>query len=275
MTGPDCHATLAVANNVKGSSRQFLQPVLPLFAALVLVPACRTTVPRFSAEQREKVQTAVTMHFESAVLFKPNQSGFDQPLEVQLAPLLILESSLPTTNPVPPAVECRPGIVLIHNRWHRQFTYTWILSDFEPPNATRGIRLILDSNDSPVIWELLGNDGDPRIYYVASSIEHLAKAEFGEPAPGRKFAVEQDLITAPKVIVANTIEDNPVSFGPIVYLEHPSRKAVAVICRCMPAQMNQLVGQAEYLLRLHPAEHPSRHVTKTKLMDDLRLPDRF
>jgi hypothetical protein len=204
-----------------------------------------------------------------------------------LAPLII--QSLASTNASElwrdavttalgrPAVAAGTNATTIHGQTVPQYYYVWNYPTPSHPAAAtqQGIRITLNSAGAPVIWEVLGDSSGADVIYVARSIEVLAQAEFGSPEPDRKFSVEQSLARAPRTVVANVIDDGPVLMGPIVYLETATRDVAALICRCMPAQFEQLLGQREYLLQLMAAPPGATNFPAAALESRLRLPKTF
>jgi hypothetical protein len=237
------------------------------------------------------LQNRVTNSFPRVVMFKSAASGADQPLPAQLSPILIQplpETADPnaalaelTTALGMPAISAYSNVTMLAGKSVPQFTYWWTYAPATPdrsPGATQqGVRITLNSAGAPVIWEVLGDSSGADVIYVAQSVEILARAEFGSPQPERKFAVEQSLAAAPHTVVANIIDDGPALMGPIVYLEAAAARDVsAVICRCMPAQFQELSGQRDYLLQLKPA--PTGGATNfpnASLEKRLRLPKTF
>jgi hypothetical protein len=252
--------------------------------------ACSRSESPLPATTRTDLQNRVTNSFPRVVMFKSAASGADQPLPAQLAPILIQplpESADPnaalaelTTALGMPAVSAHSNVTTLAGKSVPQFTYWWTYAQTTPdrsPGAThQGIRITLNSAGAPVIWEVLGDSSGADVIYVAQSVEILARAEFGLPQAERKFSVEQSLTAAPHTVVAHVIDDGPALMGPIVYLDAAARNVSAVICRCMPAQFQELSGQRDYLLQLKPT--PTGGATNfpsTSLEKRLRLPKTF
>jgi hypothetical protein len=167
---------------------------------------------------------------------------------------------------------------MLNGRQHEQMTYWWTYpkDSLAPPGAlpAHGVRITLDSAGQPVIWETLADTSGAQIIFVAQSLEARAFQAFGAPLEGRRFAVESALADAANVIVARVIEDGPVTMGPIVYLRAGTREVTTVICRCMEAQVRELVGQQEY--ELVSAPNATRLVRKLgDVQQRLRLPGNF
>lgn len=262
---------------------------LGLLTAFVSGCNCAQSVSVFAAVPRDEIQSRVTNHFTHAALFKPAEAGFDSALATQLAPLLI--QAIAATHaperqperpcPSPPLLELsvHTNFVTIHTNHYPQFSYVW-----NPPQAvaagspapTQGVRITLDFRGAPVIWEVLHDSTGADLIYVAQSLEVLARAEFGPSLSGRKFAVERSRSEAAATVVANVIDDGPVAMGPIIYLQGDGHDVSALICRCMPAQFQNLIAQQDY--KLLPAILENRdqgRFSSRPLAQRLRLPSRF
>jgi hypothetical protein len=261
------------------------------FTGLLLVAlglsACDRSQPATPAATRAELQGRVTNSFSHVVLLKPAESGADQPLEVQLAPLVIQQVASTNSSELwrdsfttalgMPAVAAWTESTIIGGKTVPQFCYVWNYPAAPDAAAVsrQGIRITLNSVGAPVIWEVLGDSSGADVIYVARSIEVLAQAEFGPPEPDRKFSVEQSLAQSPRTVVANVIDDGPVVMGPIVYLDAAARDVTTLICRCMPAQFQQLQGQRDYLLQLKAAPAGATNFPAAALESRLRLPKTF
>jgi hypothetical protein len=253
--------------------------------------ACRHSESPLPAATRTDLQNRVTNSFPRVVMFKPAASGADEPLAAQLSPILI--QPLPaaadpnatlaelTTALGMPVVSAYSNLITLGGESVPQFTYWWTYAPTHsapaPGSSQQGVRITLNSAGAPVIWEVLDDSTGADVIYVAQSVEMLARAEFGTPKPDRKFAVEQSLIATPRTVVANVIDDGPALMGPIVYLEVAApRNVSALICRCMPAQFQELAGQRDYLLQLKPAvSGGATNFPSVSLEKRLRLPKTF
>lgn len=212
-----------------------------------------------------------TNRFAQGWLFKPSEPKAAD-LGYTLAPLILQEvaNSGPRGNPlarfgevclsngVPgvgfarSAVYLKTDVVELNGKDHARFTYLWFYSanTARPgePLPVQGFRMTLDKAGNPVIWEVLAEHSSNRLIFVAQSVEALALAQYGPPLPGRHYSVERGLPECPQVVVPRVIEDGPVAMGPIIYLDAESRAVVTLICRCMPAQAERLVGTSLYEL---------------------------
>jgi len=216
---------------------------------------------------------APPLRFERAHLLKPGEVPGHE-LARRLAPLVLQE--VRGTNP--PSgftnVFFHFSAIELHGRTHAQVTYWWEYP--APVGASRverrssprrgpelrprprpvapaglsaqGIRLTLNSQGVPAVFEVLGATNETIAVFVNDSVEAAARAQFGGPLPGRQFALERAAEEAPRVHVARLLEDPPAVMGPIVYLHADSRAVATVLCRCMPAEARELAGESLYTL---------------------------
>jgi hypothetical protein len=198
----------------------------------------------------------VQTQFDRAFLLKPATAGPESDLIHQLAPLLFFESPAGASSSMntPAQVFHHVSSVLIQGKPHAQFTYWWRAAAFpsDPRPSLTGVRLTLDANGLPAIWEELSGRGDVRVVYVAENLEAKATQEFGGPLAGRQFAVDRSLAETPRVVVARLLADAPMAMGPVVLLRTDGREIVNLSCRCMPTQARELVGHGEYQLTAAP-----------------------
>jgi hypothetical protein len=254
--------------------------------ALIAAPA---EAEKVTGVSHEPIQARVATNFNAGVLFKPRESGSESsPLE-RLAPLII-QQTLQTNPPQLWAdqpdvtgsnlvIHGTAGSTTIGSRKHPQFSYTWSYPTNHASPAgghlQQGVRITLNSAGSPVIWEVAQDSTGKRVVYVSRWLEEAARLEIGGPLPGRKFAIERHLVETPEVVVANVIEDGPVPMGPILYLQAGSRDVLALICRCMPSQVRNLAGQADYALEPGEAKPCAETIAPADLARALRLPGSF
>lgn len=260
------------------------------------------------------IHARVATWFPNALLFKPVPH---EPADLAwtLAPLIIQEASDdnrsvspfgsttpetpdPRTSPPSPNVHFASDVIQIRGHFHPRFTYWWPSPPAASPpgdiSAVQGVRLTLDSNGAPVIWELLADPTGADVIFVARSLEQAAQKEFGGPLAGRRFAIETALSNAPNTVVARVIDDGPVPMGPILYLSADGGTIRTLICRCMPAQAGHLVSTSYYQLVNRPlplmpppptsdalapqtgsSPHPSPTAFHAPIQSRLRLPTQF
>ena len=268
-----------------------------------------------------------TVEFDAADFFKPAESRAED-LTITLAPLLMQEvvsgktQSAVGQNGLVTGSEGKgdqPGALVISNgtvmfdpsqatiytelatvsirgKSHIQATYLWFYSAAPAPTKSaltcQGIRLTLDSGGRPVIWEVMADTSGARVMFVSESVEAAARARFGPPLPGRRYAIERSLEDSPDIVVARVIDDGPVPMGPFLYLSAETRCVSTVLCRCMPPQVKSLLSTRTYEL-VPSKDAPIVSLTTTphapspaafwrgdggarqRLEECLRLPDAF
>jgi hypothetical protein len=190
------------------------------------------------------------------VLFKPLPDGVEDSAMFKHAPLILRETP---ASPLAVVIKTNAGAVLFSGRTiqinrhpHQQFTYYWFCEDTDSNPASnrplQAMRMTLDSNGSPVIYEILADDTGAQVIFASDSVEAEAAREFGKPLPDRRFSIEQDSNEAANTIVARVIADPPIPMGPIIYQRAGSHAVQTLICRCMPAQAARVVGQNYFKL---------------------------
>ena len=243
--------------------------------------------------------------FDSAVLFKPLETGGSNSLAFTLAPLLVQQAppdrdeigktlgagrtrlgqagvvsgfgSLSLSNQVlvldreKPTIYYETDTVELKGRTHARFCYAWcyrIVKGVRKAGGVplQGVRITLDSSGSPVIWEMLTDDSGLDVIFVARSLEEAARAQFGPALPGRRHSIERSVPEARTVVVARVIDDGPVAMGPIVYLNRERHSATTLICRCMPSQAKALEGTRVYDLVPMPLGTPESLLMKARMM---------
>lgn len=241
----------------------------------VLLTACAAPEPNSPGLAREpSPPTTTETTFEQGVLFKPNPTMWESPAAT-LAPLLLWEVGQNT------AVDCRgapfglvaPGAVeashpavyaaetqrTVHGRPHAQVLYLWAYPaerELEREPRFAGVRITLSSAGHPVLWETMSSKPEARQLFVSRSLEDSARSEFGTPLPERRYVIEG---TDPAAAIVRILEDGPVPMGPIVYLEAASGRPSTVLCRCMPAQVREVIGTRNY--DLLPIDNLLEHVS--------------
>lgn len=228
--------------------------VISGFLALIFAVGCRSRPakpPKYFDyyRQRAAIEERTALVFTNAILFKPRANIPTTDLAFTLAPLLIREVAVSAkeTNCGLDKVFYRLGAAEIAGITRPQMTYLW--SCGREKESALGVRITLDSHGLPVLWEVLDRQSDLQVVFVSESLEAKAKALFGAPASGRRFAIEQAMGVTPDVVVARVIEDGPTAMGPIVHLTAEPCDISTVICRCMPTQARQLVATKYYQLK--------------------------
>lgn len=229
-----------------------------------------------SAEAASAIRETTRREFKRSRFCKPKSVDRDNKVQV-FAPLIVEElgehpGSTPPMgliDPVGKRAIFEPGIVYYlkgevqaGTETLDQFIYLWAY-DRDGPHKdphndpiVRGVRVIVNSNGMPVIWEALEPGRGPRVFYVASSIEAAARAHYGEPLRGNHFAIERSLDDGLGVVVARVLDEGPAPMGPYVYLDSsPDRRITTVLCRCSPSQFDDAVETPRY--ELLPIENVS------------------
>ncbi len=208
---------------------------------------------------------------------------------------LIISNGSVTFDGSHPAIYTELATVSINGKSHIQATYFWFYSAEQAVSihsalTSQGVRLTLDADGKPVIWEVMADMSGARVIFVSESLEAAARAKFGPPLPGRRYAVERSVEETPAVVVARVIDDGPVPMGPFVYLSAGTHCVSTVLCRCMPPQVRSLRSTLTYELVPSQEAHVSPTTTtnigpaafssadsqsRARLEDRLRLPDDY
>lgn len=210
--------------------------------------------------------------FALADYYKPLEGGGSEH-DIRLAPLIVQE--VPDGRPTNPSTQPMLAVrILADNQWKYdsyepavyfadgmarlragallQKSYLWCYSRIPAPEAHvkrwRGIRMTLNSQGAPVIWEAFADHDPIIVVFVARSLEDKAKNHFGDVLEGRKFAVERSLREQPNVVVARVLEDGPEAMGPFVYVSAERDTFTTLLCRCMPSQFSNVAETYEYRL---------------------------
>ncbi|MHC1763303.1 MAG: hypothetical protein AB9869_03205 [Verrucomicrobiia bacterium] len=235
-----------------------------LLLALTLGCATPQSAPETISLRRARLDVQVNRPFTNAALFKPHPAPFPSQIHT-LAPLVIQEiaRSSPSQEKARgrfgavnaeridldrPAVYVQQGEVLISGQAHVQVGYAWCYQLPPGKPQVRGMRLTLNSSGEPVLWEPLSPEASEPVFYVAESLERAAAARRGPPLPGRRFSIERSATEQSTVLVARLIDDGPVPMGPMVYVQAEDNMISTILCRCMPAQVSQIVENQFYEL---------------------------
>ena len=219
------------------------------------------------AKQTLAIYARTTNQFAAAIFLKPTQAT-NADLACQFAPLIIqqvaagplaaallrdqfgapgVSNVVSVLDPAHPPVYWVADTVPLNGQDHVRLSYQWWYPARNPPVelsalSRQGLRITLDSQDQPAIWEILADTSGRQLVFISQSLEAAAGAEFGKPLPGRRYSIERSLKEAPNVIVPRVIDDGPAATGPIIYLSEGNRNVSTLICRCMPAQAKRLVA---------------------------------
>ncbi len=264
------------ADRLKPGLRAFLPLLLSVFFA------CTT----LAQEKLDSLYDGASVEFAQAQLIKPRENA-NLGLAFTVAPLLIQEVKATDSAMLPTRVFYHQDAVRLNEREHARLTYWWNYTapiksverrsparrgpDAPPlkhagPEAgapIQGVRVTLNTNGVPVVFEVLGERDGRALIYVSQFIETAAMAEFGLPLPGRRFVVERGLSEAPDIVVPRVIDDPPAVMGPIVYLRAGTHEVATLICRCMDSEAKSLVSQGFY--ELVPADFSGKVPPATRL----------
>lgn len=201
------------------------------------------------AAARRAVYDASDRWYDRAALWKP--AGSSGPA-FDLAPLLILETGATGDAAGPAEVRFEESSIEIHGRSYRRWTFVW----GGDGAGLQGLRMTLDSEGFPAIYEILGDSSGARLIFVSSAVEQAASAAFGAPLTGRRFTVERSIDETPRVVVPGILEPGPAPLGPFVYLSAEARDVTSLICRCMPSLVEVIDTNTEYALVASGGEGP-------------------
>jgi hypothetical protein len=182
--------------------------------------------------------------FDAARLLKPAEGADVNAM--RLAPLLMLE--------VDASAEAAPedSLTVYYDRSHvdvggraaEQWTYLWS----DPDSSVQGIRMTLQADGFPATYEVLRDTSGARPVFVSTTLETEAADRLGPPLPGRRFSIEPSVEKTPRVVVPGVLEPGPMPLGPFVYLTKKTNDVASVVCRCMPSQVESVLGSSEYKL---------------------------
>jgi hypothetical protein len=215
------------------------------------------------AAAHDAIRARAEQHFANATFFKPRQTG-DDSLAETLAPIIAqqvpAEANRPELSDIPsggdPTDTAGEGHVVVYyaqsevslrGHAHTQMTYLWRYPATE--NASwRGVRMTLNADGSPVIWETLSSESKNACIYVAESLDRASSQAFGSPLEHRRYAVESSVQAHPHALVVRVLADGPVPMGPLVYVTAGSHEIATMLCRCMPSQVDNLTDGMWYEL---------------------------
>ncbi len=202
------------------------------------------------------------LHLPDALYYKP--AGSVSNLDVYAAPLILQETQpagrigrvrvdedgRPSVEAGTPTVYYGRSRCTLDGREYEQLIFLWFYAQpVEPTRSSslpvQGIRITLDSEGLPFIWETMANDQPTRVIFASRRLETLAKQQYGPPLPGRRHSLETALASEPGAIVARVLEDGPLPMGPIVHLLRDGTVGT-LICRCMPSQVDNFVETLPY-----------------------------
>lgn len=283
----------------------FILCLLGIAAFTVGCESPRTQDSAALAAARAEVYTRDKVEFAHATLHKPIDSWTDE-LGVKLAPLLMEEvrgaerktfghlvsdGGKVTVSPSKPTAYFTKDEIWIKGVQRDQAVFLWFYQD-AGEIVPQGVRITLDSDGHPAIWEILNDRSGVRQIFVSRSLEAAAASQFGAALPNRSSSLEQSVADAPNVVVSRVISDGPMAMGPAIYLEQKKHDVATLICRCMPPQAKEVTEATPYEIlnmsdpateNLVSAALRSSNVSAKHWLNEgaeememhLRLPDKF
>ncbi len=242
-------------------------PLLFLLSCVKPPRVRAATPPASPASQQDPAERALRT-FRQATFYKPKDDP-EVGVAMTYAPLIVQEvdatqgatearnfgAVLPSptrVDPRRPVIYFTSSTVRIGGMQRDQVVYLWRYPcERDEPQCVsqrgRGVRITLAADGTPLVWEALSTDEPRRVLFVSHSLEDAARREFGAPPDGRRFSIERAPADAPDEFVARVLDDGPVPMGPYVYLgASPRREITAILCRCMPSQVDEFVTTGYY-----------------------------
>lgn len=224
------------------------------------VAGCRKPLrqaPPTVRQRHDELRARALIEFDRARFYKPSEFGVTG-LPFDLAPLIVEEiapaskgaAKFPIEGVVPTVYTTTSSSVL-DGVPHEQKTYRWSCPHLAPiegkeSRTVRWIRMTLAPDGFPLVWEVGDDTSSANILFVSQSMETSARGVFGNPLPGRRFAVERSIAETPDTVVLGIVEDGPIPMGPYVYLASEACAVTTVLCRCSPSQVNDIIKSVYY-----------------------------
>lgn len=249
-----------------GNRDMGLDPVLRVLLVVVLplaLAGCHSPHATVPSALRIAIQERAHTVIDQAIFLKPEPQGTNV---MSMAPLILQEVT--PQRPAPPL----PDHVFtwtqhgkINGRSVEQRIYVWNYPHERPP--AQGVRMTLNQNGQPILWEVLRDLSAIRVIYVAQSLEAEAMKAFPAPLPGHRFWIEPNDNEVPPVVIAGVLDETPVPMGPIVYLSANNADILTILCRCMDAQARELVDTRTYSLT--DLDRLSGQASRTSIVRDI------
>jgi hypothetical protein len=243
--------------------------VLMASTLLNAVGAAAARGGRFADAAVETFQSRATNTWHQGFLLKPQESS-SSGLDYQLAPLLLFVGqtngavsgnaltnlTLGTVTYDTKKVEFEPTTQAVYWSFETgnqpegetgRMTYRWFQETQRGGTnrvQSQGIRLRLNAEGQPVVWEVLADSSGARLYYVSKSYAERIKSVEGGAVPAFSTPPPPEEAS----VLVRELDDGPVPMGPIVYIDPGTGDVVSVICRCMAAQVEGLVGSRSFEL---------------------------
>lgn len=138
--------------------------------------------------------------------------------------------------------------------WWYEKKHECVTGSLQSVVQMRGVRILVGTDGMPILWRALSNGTGIQPFFVAQSLESAAKAQFGDPLPGRKFSIEKKDENS-DVVVARLLDDGPVPMGPYVYVDASLQRGISTMhCRCSESQFDEVV-EPVISYKLEPVEN--------------------
>ncbi len=232
------------------------------------------------AAQYETWSAASKQTYDSARYFKPNtESASVSALALEFAPLVVQEAGGMSSYGDAGEENSSPAMIVDIKRVgmgdsdYDQITYQWLVS-----KKVRGLRITVGQDGFAAAIEVIQPGASHRRVFVSKSMEAAARAAYGEPLAGRRYAVEPTIESAPHVLVVGTFGDGPIPMGPFVYV-NAAIDVAAIRCRCSDSLVDAFSQESVY--ELLPIDAMPRHDGGTKyqaatsIVQKLRWPSGF
>jgi hypothetical protein len=202
--------------------------------ALVYKPNDRTTTD----EQRQ---------FAALLVQESPGRGRSAPENLRIGAVVTDGSGRTVVDTQHPTVYTSESQVILNGTYYQQRVQVWAYPSADGPGATwRGVRVTYGPARYPLIWEVLGAEGEPAVLFLCSTLERAAEKQHGRPLPGRQSCAEKALDEQPDVVVARILPPGAEPAGPMVYVDAAGRTITTLLCRCMPEQAKKLVDGPSY-----------------------------
>ena len=147
------------------------------------------------------------LHGPDALYYKPTGSVSD--LDADAAPLILQEvqpagrigrvrvdeNGRPAVEAGTPTVYYGRSRCTLDGREYEQLIFLWFYAQSVEAGRSsslpvQGIRITLDSEGLPLIWETMASDQPTRVIFASRHLESLAGQQYGPPLPGRPHSLE-------------------------------------------------------------------------------------
>ncbi len=217
--------------------------------------------------------------FNKALLYKPGPT--DGLLSIELAPLIVMEVA-PNKTKAPPAHSFGAVVLESSGTFDVDLSKPTVYFDersLEIHGKTYTERVFaiyarpgdhgVNSGRLITVHFVLGADGFPLAglvwnqwfkerrrpcgyaVFVSEELEQRARQRFGAPQPGCRYSIERGPRRACSPTVPGVFGAGPIPMGLYVYIDR-SAIPTTLLCRCSPAQMNEVLDTRDY--RLEPIE---------------------